>query len=200
MTWIESAERGRIIEAASHCLATGEARGVSVTDILATSGLSTRAFYRHFRSKDSLLLAMFRREYEGVLAELRDAVATPCPRQALAAWIEGMLRVAAQARSGRRVMLLGSPDLAGAKGFTAEAARAAAAHQEAIAQILRRGRDDGSFPLTDPGPDAKAIRAALHETFTELLSGASTMSTDDAAAEVTRFALRALGAVPQPAS
>ncbi|PXY33179.1 TetR/AcrR family transcriptional regulator [Prauserella endophytica] len=200
MTWTESSERGRIMEAASHCLATGERRGVSVTDILAASGLSTRAFYRHFRSKDSLLLAMFRRDYERVLAELRDAAATACPRQALANWVEGMLRVATEAREGRRVMLLGSPDLASARGFTAEAARAATAHQAALAEILRRGRDDGSFPLTDPEPDAKAIRAALQETFTELLSGASTMSADDAAAEVTRFALRALGAVPQPAS
>ena len=35
-------------------------QGASVQDILDRAGLSTRAFYRQFQSKDDLLLAMFR--------------------------------------------------------------------------------------------------------------------------------------------
>ena len=71
----ESAERERIIKAAYRCLAETSGGGASVGDILKAAGLSTRAFYRHFGSKDDLLLAMFRRDSERLLAELQGAAA-----------------------------------------------------------------------------------------------------------------------------
>jgi len=43
----------------------------SVADILDEAQLSTRAFYRHFDSKDALLRAMYRRDAESVARRLR---------------------------------------------------------------------------------------------------------------------------------
>ena len=64
-------ERMRIIDAAYRCLLARDGATVSVTAILAEAGLSTRAFYRHFESKDSLLLALFRRDSDRLRAEAR---------------------------------------------------------------------------------------------------------------------------------
>jgi AcrR family transcriptional regulator len=50
----------RIINAAYRCLAAAAGAPVSITDILEEAGLPTRAFYRHFESKDALLLSMLR--------------------------------------------------------------------------------------------------------------------------------------------
>ena len=53
-------ERSRLMDAALHVMRRNGFQGASVQDILDYAGLSTRAFYRQFRSKDDLLLAMFR--------------------------------------------------------------------------------------------------------------------------------------------
>jgi AcrR family transcriptional regulator len=191
----EVSEWSRIMDAAYRCLASSNGGSVSVTDILRTAGLSTRAFYRHFESKDNLLLAMFRRDSERVLTELQSsATAAADPRDALRNWIEGFLRLTIQSRRRQRVLILSSEELMRANGYAAERARSMAAHQAGIAQILHRGLEDGSFPLAEPGPDARAIRAVLSEAFTELMSNSATMTAAEAADEVTGFAFRALGA------
>src|SRR5258708_2072502 len=58
-------------------------------DILKTSGLSTQAFYKHFRSKDELLLVLLddgRRQLLGYLQHRMDKASTPAGR--VRAWIE----------------------------------------------------------------------------------------------------------------
>lgn len=67
-------ERDRIVEAAYQILAANDGANVSVREILRGAGLSTRAFYRHFQSKDDLLLAMLRDEADAITDRL-DAVA-----------------------------------------------------------------------------------------------------------------------------
>ena len=54
-----------------------DAAGLTVAEVLAEAGLSTRAFYRHFQSKDELVLAVFEQEaqrrYAGLEAQLATA-------------------------------------------------------------------------------------------------------------------------------
>jgi AcrR family transcriptional regulator len=67
-------------------------------DILAESGLSTQAFYKHFRSKDELMLVLLddgRRRLVGYLTHLMDKVDTPAEK--IRAWIEGVLAQALDA-------------------------------------------------------------------------------------------------------
>ena len=190
----EVPERTRIMDAAYRRL-TAHDGGVSVTDILTTAGLSTRAFYRHFESKDSLLLAMYRQDGERVLAELRRAAAAAgSPRAALHAWIDGLITLTAHSRRRRRVTLMTSPELMRAEGFTAERAHVMAGHQAAIAEIVRDGLRDGSFPAAKPDADARSILAVLIEAFTEQMTRGATVSAATAVDEVTDFAFRALGA------
>jgi len=72
-------------------------------DILKTSGLSTQAFYKHFRSKDELLLVLLddgRRQLLGYLQHRMDKAATPAGR--VRAWIEGVLAQAADEKAAKR--------------------------------------------------------------------------------------------------
>ncbi|MFA5883656.1 MAG: TetR/AcrR family transcriptional regulator [Acidimicrobiia bacterium] len=68
-----------------------------VGDVVRTAGLSNQAFYRHFKSKDALLLAVLtdgRHRMMQTLAARMERVDDGAPR--IAAWIEGVL---AQARN-----------------------------------------------------------------------------------------------------
>jgi AcrR family transcriptional regulator len=190
-------ERAKIMEAAYRILAAREGGTLSLAEVLSAAELSTRAFYRHFDSKDGLLLAMFRRDADRVLAELQSVVAAaPSAAQALSGWIAGMLRLTADPRRRQRALVLDSPEVTRAKGYRAERARYEAAENAALAQILHRGRADGSFPLARPASDAAFVRAALHFAVNEQLSQSAAIGADEAAQAVLDFALRALGAQP----
>lgn len=49
--------RGRILAAAEDLFATRGIRGVGIEELIARSGVAKATFYRHFRSKDALILA-----------------------------------------------------------------------------------------------------------------------------------------------
>ncbi|WP_041439735.1 MULTISPECIES: TetR/AcrR family transcriptional regulator [Thermomonospora] len=190
-----AAERARIMEAAYRCLADSDGATASITDILSTAGLSTRAFYRHFDSKDGLLLAMFRRDADRLLAELREATsAAATPAEALRVMAHVMLRLTADPRRRRRVLVLTSAEARRARGYAAEHQRFVAAQEAAIAEILRAGRADGSFPWADPEGDARFIQAALGQAFMEQMTQTARLGPAEAADQVVGFALRALGA------
>jgi AcrR family transcriptional regulator len=72
-------------------------------EILRESGLSTQAFYKHFRSKDELLLVLLddgRRKLEGYLRHRMEKAKTPAAR--IQAWIEGVLAQAANPQAAER--------------------------------------------------------------------------------------------------
>lgn len=181
------------MEAAYRILATGEHATLSVADVLAEAGLSTRAFYRYFDSKDTLLLAMFRRDSDRVLADLQAAAAaTPTAVEALRGWISGMLRLTADPRRRQRALVLDSSEVTRAKGYRAERARYEAAMDAVLTQILHRGRAEGSFPLARPSLDAHYLRAVLDQAVRDQVSAHSPTGADEAAAELFDFAVRVL--------
>jgi AcrR family transcriptional regulator len=183
------------MEAAHRVLTANEGAAISIADVLSAAQLSTRAFYRHFDSKDGLLLAMFRQDADRVLAELQTASASaPSAAEALRAWITGMLRLTADPRRRRRALVLDSAEVIRAKGYHAERARYETAEVAALAQILHRGHGDGSFPLARPATDAAYVRAALQQAVGEQLSQTAAVGAEESAERVVGFALRALGA------
>ncbi|MGZ5363129.1 MAG: TetR/AcrR family transcriptional regulator, partial [Mycobacterium sp.] len=91
-TATNSADRECIIDAAYTCLSEPHSGAISVAAILQRAGVSTRAFYRHFESKDELFLAMLRAETD-LLAERLDRICADVPGgpvDQVRAWIAGM--------------------------------------------------------------------------------------------------------------
>jgi len=87
----------RLIDAAYAVMRASGDIEPRVGDVVKASGLSNQAFYRHFRSKDALLLAVLTDGRHRLVATLRARMAKAddgAPR--IAAWIEGVL---AQARN-----------------------------------------------------------------------------------------------------
>jgi AcrR family transcriptional regulator len=101
-----AAERAQLMDAALKVMRCNGFQGASVQDILDEAELSTRAFYRQFRSKDDLLLAMFRTASARDVAAVRKRVAEAVsPLAALHAWIDEMLAIAFDRRRIQRLVM-----------------------------------------------------------------------------------------------
>ena len=193
-TRIAADERASIIDAAYACLASPHPGPVSVAAILDTACMSTRAFYRHFQSKDELFLAMLRRDADAVARRLRRIADETAggPTAQLTAWISYILSLAYDPRRRTHAIVLDSDEVRVAKGYREASEELRAEREEILADILRRGRTDGSFPLAKPEVDAAAIHAVVDRAFAAPLLG---MGPDhlEMVGYVVDFALRALG-------
>ena len=196
-TRADADERADIIEAAYACLSAPHEAPVSVAAILDGAGLSTRAFYRHFASKDELFLAMLKRDSDAVARRLQrladDTVGGP-PAQ-LAVWVDYFLGLAYHPRRRAHVVVLDSDEVRLAKGFREASAELRSDREKILADILRRGRADGTFPLAEPDRDAAAIHAVVDRAFTAPLQDLG-FDRDRLVGYVVDFALRAVGARP----
>lgn len=193
----QATERASIVAAAYRLLAGSDGASVPIMDILHAAGLSTRAFYRHFDSKDALLLAMFRTDSERFLNELSTLVAeAPTARDALERWITHHLEVVSERRRRQHLVVLRSDEVKRARGYQAEAERYRVAQDEALTSLLRRGIADGTLPLARPERDARYIRAALGDAFAELMDRSPGSDGSDVLESLLDFADRALGAAP----
>ncbi|MEZ0342297.1 TetR/AcrR family transcriptional regulator [Mycobacterium sp. pV006] len=188
-------ERAAIIDAAYRCVAEAGDEPVRMSTILANAGVSSRAFYRHFSSKDDLLLALVAQECDLLAADL-DRIAdrdTDSPADQLAAWLATMFEVSPEPRHRLRFAALDSDEVRAAAGYRDVRERCFAARERSLARILTRGRLEGSLPSTDPEIDAMAISALV----SRVLVGQRTVDAEAftrARIQVTEFASRAVGA------
>jgi len=190
------AEATVLIEAALTVLRTHGTAGFTVAAVLAEAGLSTRAFYRHFASKDELLLAVFDADTEVVAARVDRAIdASVDPRAALDAWIDQQLALAYAPRRSRRTQVLWTEGRRLQLDHPDEFARIVAAVLAPLERVLAAGLANGAFPDTDPARDARAIHAVTWDLVESRLAG-GTDSLAAARAQVLRFCLPALGARP----
>lgn len=92
-----AADVRKLIDAAFAVMRTTGDIDPQVRDIVKAAGLSNQAFYRHFSSKDALLLAVLADGQRQLVEYLRSRVeSTTDPELQVRRWIEGML---AQARN-----------------------------------------------------------------------------------------------------
>jgi AcrR family transcriptional regulator len=191
-------ERADIIDAAYACLSAPHEGPVSVAAILDAAGLSTRAFYRHFASKDELFLAMLNRDSDAVARRLERLAKETLggPAAQLRAWIDYYLGLAYDPRRRAHIVVLDSDEVRLAKGYRDTSVGLRADRERILADILRRGRDDGSFPLAEPERDAAAIHALADRAFAAPLQGVG-LDQELLVGYVLDFALRALGAKPE---
>ena len=189
-----TAEREQILAEAYRSLDKSGGKALSVTEILANTGLGTRAFYRHFKTRDELLLVMLRRDRQRVLAELRTVVTDArSPVDALTGWVDGMFALLSEPRRKRRVLTFYSEEMQRTRGYLEEINRFEATHQALLAQIIEDGRRTGDFPSADPAPDARSALAAIEAGITEHARRSTGSDPRETAAQILSFILRALG-------
>lgn len=184
------------MEATFDCLSEPHEGPVHVSAILARAEVSSRAFYRHFQSKDELFLAMLEQVTER-LAVLLDEIAgaaSPDPVGKLRAWLDQMFTLASDTDLHRYLAVLDCDEMRSAKGYREARELSRARREGSLATILRTGRAEGAFPLAEPDFDAIAIAALVSRELT------SERIFDPAQIPVSRarvegFTLRALGVV-----
>ena len=185
-------ERGRLMDAALHVMRRNGFQGASVQDILDRAGLSTRAFYRQFHSKDDLLLAMFRTASDPDVAQVVRVVgAAPTALDAVGAWIDEMVAMVCDRRRVRRLVIF-NPSARQANGYEEEEAALRSRLISPLLLALERGSSDGSFPTTDPLPDADTI-FDLVWSVAHPQRRAGPTDPERARGQVLRFCLPALG-------
>src|SRR5215207_1419083 len=141
------AEKQQIVRVAYELIQRDGSKETSVHDVLHATGLSTRAFYRHFRSKDELVLEMYRVDCDRVNGTVAAAVASAAnPLAALEAWIDQHLAVVYDARRLRHAVVLSSAEVSSAEGFTEVKNAGLAAQRAPLVELLRDGCARGVFP------------------------------------------------------
>ena len=107
-------ERERLYRAGWVVLRRNGYANAGITDILGEAKLGTRAFYRHFDSKDELLVAMFSENAAATasrLAERVDTAGTALDR--LHAWIDEILALGDDPRHSEAARMFISPTMPG---------------------------------------------------------------------------------------
>jgi AcrR family transcriptional regulator len=153
-------ERAAIIRAAHRLIGQSAGGTTPIEDILRGARINRRTFYRHFPSKDALVLAMQQEAGELVRAALRSATARAADgRAAVAAWIEEFLAVGWDARRLREGRTFLAPEVGLVTGITDALEDIHARHRAVLEAALRRARTDRTLPAAAPERDAFAIHA-----------------------------------------
>jgi len=183
----------RLLAAAETVLGRAGYAGLRVDAVLTEAGLSTRAFYRHFRGKSELFLALFDREIGRADERLRGKVAAAgTPERKVRAWIEANVALAFDPRLAGRTRLFLVERQVVATEFPAEVERCVRLLLAPLGEAIAAGRDAGVFTTTNPASDALAIHHLCSGLTTDRLLGVGTISRADAVALVERFALTTL--------
>jgi AcrR family transcriptional regulator len=189
--------RVAILAAASKIVREEGVRAFSIAQVLNRAQLSTRAFYRHFGSKDELVAAVFLGMASVEMLRLRRRMADAAdPVGAVAAWIDGRLELAFndELRSDLRQMsveaqsqMFASPELIG----------------PAYGEILRplveqlvRGAELGLFSEIDPESEALSIQGVVWSNV-ERQWATGSCDQNELRERVQRFCLRGLGVAPE---
>lgn len=172
--------------------------GATVAAVLTEAGLSTRAFYRHFASKDELLLAVYATESDAAAARLAARVKrAESPHAALEAWVTETLALAFSTRRAERTRTLLAEGRRLEASHPGETARIVRSQLAPLAALLADGREQGVFPGAQPVDDARSIYAITMALVADRLTdsdhrGRATESRAAARDHVLRLCLPAL--------
>ena len=189
--------RRAILAAASKSVREQGVRGLSIAAVLDRAQLSTRAFYRHFESKDQLVAAVFLEMARVETRRLKRKMASATTAvHAVAAWIDGRLDLAFDEtiKSDLRYLsveaqsqVFASPELV----------------QPAYTEMLRplivqleRGLRQGEFHDIDAVIAAQSIQGVVWAC-TERQWATGDCDRAEVRQRALRFCLRGLGVAPE---
>jgi AcrR family transcriptional regulator len=189
--------RTAIVSAATNVVRDEGVRALSVAQVLARAGLGTRAFYRHFESKDQLVAAVFLDMARAETRRLRRKMDTTSnPVDAVVAWIDGRLDLAFDDRikSDLRQMsveaqsqMFASPEVIGS---------AYAEILTPLVEHIERGTELGCFVGVDSAEGALSIQGALWACV-ERQWATGDCHRGDVRRAIVQFCLRGLGVAPE---
>lgn len=185
--------RRAIVAAAAEALSEQGIRGLGVAAVLDRAELSTRAFYRHFSSKDQLVAAVF---YETALVEKRrlqrKMAKTAGPVEAVAAWIDGRLDLAFDENIKsdlRRLSLEAQSQMFAAPELIQPAFEEML---KPLIEQLSRGLSVGVFQHINPVTEAQLIQGAVWASTQRHWAGGHSEPAE-VRSRVLWFCLRGLG-------
>ena len=187
--------RDALVHAAAEIMRDEGIASINIARVLSRAQLSTRAFYRHFDSKDALVSAVFLQMARVEMRRLkRKMAAASNPADAVVAWIEGRLDLAFndQIRSDLRQMSLeAQTQMFAAPELVADAYGEIL---KPLVQQLEIGKRAGVFPDIDPTADALSIHGAIWASV-ERQWATAVCDRATVRADIVRFCLRGLGVV-----
>jgi AcrR family transcriptional regulator len=192
----DPAVRREILAAASTALREQGVRGLSIAAVLERAGLSTRAFYRHFASKDELVAAVFLQTARIEKRRLRRRMAAATTEiEAVAAWIDGRLDLAFDEDIGLDLRRL---SLEAQSQTLASPALIQPAYAEMLAPLieaLQRGLRSGVFRDVEPVSGAQFIHGVVWVGIDRQWTTGEG-ERDELRQRILHFVLRGLGAQP----
>jgi len=187
-------ERSIVMEAAYQALAENLEGKTSVSAICARAGLSTTSFYRHFKSKDDLFLAMFEAEAEKVAHELDEKIdLAEDAHQAVREWIRSYLMLSFEPRRRQRTLAMLSPEVSRMPGYASSVAKVQERHRQPLIRALRAGAKDGSFTCARPENDAVLIQDILGSVLVRRRDGVEKRDSGTILLDIIDFLHRAIG-------
>lgn len=189
----DPAVRRDILAAASQSLRENGVRGLSIAAVLERAGLSTRAFYRHFDSKDELVAAVFLETARAERRRLQRRMAAAATEiEAVAAWIDGRLDLAFDDNIKsdlRRLSLEAQSQTSASPGLVQPAY---AEMLKPLREALQHGLQRGVFHHIDPVTDAEFIQGVVWAS-TNRQWRTGDCDRAEVREDALRFCLRALG-------
>jgi AcrR family transcriptional regulator len=182
--------RREILAAASIALREHGVRGLSVATVLERANLSTRAFYRHFDSKEELVAAVFLETARIEKRRLRRRMAAATSEiEAVTAWIDGRLDLAFDDSIGSDLRSLSMEAQSQSPGLVQPAY---AEMLKPLRDVLQRGVQAEVFHRIDPVTDAQFIHGVVWAGINQHWATGD-CDRDELRERILRFCLRGLG-------
>ena len=189
--------RRAILTAASKSVREQGVRGLSIAAVLDRAQLSTRAFYRHFDSKDQLVATAFLEMARVEVRRLRRKMAaTDTPVEAVAAWIDGRLDLAFDENIKSDLRHL---SLEAQSQMFAAPELIQPAYEEMLKPLIEQlndGLSRGVFHGVDPVTTAQSIQGVVWAS-TERHWAAADCERAEVRGRAVQFCLRGLGVEPE---
>jgi AcrR family transcriptional regulator len=182
----------RLLQAGFAVMRRTQSVSPRVSDIVRASGLSNQAFYRHFRGRDELLLALLatgRRSLVEYVSHLMAKERSPAGQ--VRRWIEGILAQAADAQAADATRPFARNRLYLTSQFPDEVHRADEELRALVRRALSEGKAAGDWPAVQPDRDSHALyQLAMGTMQAWLLAEAKPTTTD--ITHIVQFALAGL--------
>ena len=180
-----------LIAVARQILLRKNGSGFTLNEVLEESGLGTRAFYRHFTSKDEVALAVFAKEAEREARRLQNRIkGASNPIEGVVAWIDARLELGFDQRLAASHRPLTEEAVRASRHFPTQLEPAFNRTLEPLIEQLTQGMSTGDFTGIEPVGDAKAIYYVVSGVVEQRWTGFPTCPSRDKGAGVAFLSLR----------